>query len=209
MSSCSSLFNATKRIVGLRYVICYGIAWRAMPNDLPPWFAVYQRSQRLLAASVFEAYAQDLKAVLRLAVGRNADSTKAMTEPIAAPCAQLPRSGGVRDMTAPSISAVRSALSEIACSTMLRRRREGDSTPPVGQRPRDRQSERSVPAFPAHSNRHTIRRDAYATLPAGDVRDRRGYRKADESRGRKSAGCPLLGNNWPVPLAQVPLPRSG
>jgi transposase len=80
MSSCSSLFNATKRIVGLRYVICYGIAWRAMPNDLPPWFAVYQRSQRLLAASVFEAYAQDLKAILRLAVARNADSTKAMTD---------------------------------------------------------------------------------------------------------------------------------
>ncbi|AQS85795.1 hypothetical protein A0U92_14585 [Acetobacter aceti] len=26
---------------GLRYVIRYGIAWRAMPNDLPPWTAVY------------------------------------------------------------------------------------------------------------------------------------------------------------------------
>lgn len=24
---------------GLRYVIRYGIAWRAMPNDLPPWTA--------------------------------------------------------------------------------------------------------------------------------------------------------------------------
>ena len=30
----------------LRYVIRYGIAWRAMPNDLPPWAAVYQQSQR-------------------------------------------------------------------------------------------------------------------------------------------------------------------
>jgi transposase len=27
---------------GLRCVIRYGIAWRATPNDLPPWFAVYQ-----------------------------------------------------------------------------------------------------------------------------------------------------------------------
>jgi hypothetical protein len=25
---------------GLPYVIRYGIAWRAMPNDLQPWFAV-------------------------------------------------------------------------------------------------------------------------------------------------------------------------
>jgi transposase len=30
---------------GLRYVIRYGIAWRAMPNDLPPWHAVHQQAQ--------------------------------------------------------------------------------------------------------------------------------------------------------------------
>ncbi len=29
--SLRELFNV------LRYVIRYGIAWRAMPNDLPPW----------------------------------------------------------------------------------------------------------------------------------------------------------------------------
>jgi hypothetical protein len=34
--SLRELFNA------LRYVIRYGIAWRAMPNDFPPWAAVYQ-----------------------------------------------------------------------------------------------------------------------------------------------------------------------
>ena len=34
------LFNS------LRYVVHYGIAWHAMPNDLPPWFAVYQQTQR-------------------------------------------------------------------------------------------------------------------------------------------------------------------
>ena len=33
--SLRELFNA------LRYVIRYGIAWRAMPNDFPPWSAVY------------------------------------------------------------------------------------------------------------------------------------------------------------------------
>jgi len=26
---------------GLRYLVRYGVAWRAMPNDLPLWHAVY------------------------------------------------------------------------------------------------------------------------------------------------------------------------
>ena len=54
--SLRELFN------GLRYVIRYGIAWRAMPNDLPPWFAVYQQSHRWLVAGVFDTLAQDLRA---------------------------------------------------------------------------------------------------------------------------------------------------
>ncbi len=27
---------------GLRYVVKIGIPWRSMPNDLPPWTAVYK-----------------------------------------------------------------------------------------------------------------------------------------------------------------------
>jgi transposase len=65
---------------GLRYLIRYGIAWRAMPNDLPPWFAVDQQSQRWLAAGVFEALAQDLRAVLRLAAGRNEEPSAAIID---------------------------------------------------------------------------------------------------------------------------------
>src|SRR6202051_1899630 len=65
---------------GLRYVIRYGIAWRAMPNDLPPWHAVYQQTQRWLAAGCFEALAQDLRAVLRLAAGREAEPTAAIID---------------------------------------------------------------------------------------------------------------------------------
>ncbi len=42
---------------GLRHVIRYGIAWRVMPNDLLPWSAVYQQSQRWLAAGCFESLA--------------------------------------------------------------------------------------------------------------------------------------------------------
>jgi len=72
--SLRELFN------GLRYVVRYGIAWRAMPNDLPPWFTVYQQSQRWLAAGCFEELAQDLRAVLRLAAGRPAEPTAAIID---------------------------------------------------------------------------------------------------------------------------------
>ena len=57
---------------GLRYVIKTGAPWRWMPNDLPPWAAVYQQAQRWLAAGCFEALAEDLRTVLRLAAGRKA-----------------------------------------------------------------------------------------------------------------------------------------
>ena len=67
--SLRELFN------GLRYVIRYGIAWRAMPNDLPPWFSVYQQSHRWLVAGVFDTLAQDLRAVLRIAAGRGSEPT--------------------------------------------------------------------------------------------------------------------------------------
>ena len=64
----------------LRYLVRYGIAWRAMPNDLPPWSAVYQQTQRWLAAGCFEALAQDLRALLRLAAGRKEDPTAAIID---------------------------------------------------------------------------------------------------------------------------------
>lgn len=51
-----------------------------MSNDPPPWSAVYQQSQRWLAAGRFEALAQDLRAALRLAAGRNADPTTAIID---------------------------------------------------------------------------------------------------------------------------------
>ena len=65
---------------GLRYLVRYGVAWRAMPNDLPPWAAVYQQAQRWLAAGCFEALAHDLRAVLRLAAGRNEEPSAAVLD---------------------------------------------------------------------------------------------------------------------------------
>jgi transposase len=65
---------------GLRYVVRYGIAWRAMPNDMPPWSAVYQQTQRWFSAGCFETLAQDLRAVLRMAAGRPGDPTAAVID---------------------------------------------------------------------------------------------------------------------------------
>lgn len=55
---------------GLRYIVRTGGQWRMMPNDLPPWYTVYQQTQRWLRAGVFEAMAHDLRMLLREISGR-------------------------------------------------------------------------------------------------------------------------------------------
>ena len=65
---------------GLRFILKTGALWRWMPNDLPPWAAVYQKSQRWLAAGCFEALADDLRAVLGLAAGRAAEPRAAILD---------------------------------------------------------------------------------------------------------------------------------
>ena len=57
----------------LRWIVRTGSPWRYMPHDLPPWEAVYQQTQRWLAAGVFEAIVHDLRAVLRLAEDRETE----------------------------------------------------------------------------------------------------------------------------------------
>jgi transposase len=53
------IFNA------LRYLARCGGPWRMLPNDLPPWEAVYGQMRRWLASGVFERMAQDLREILR------------------------------------------------------------------------------------------------------------------------------------------------
>lgn len=57
---------------GLRWLVRAGASWRMMPNDLPPWHVVYDQTQRWLKAGVFEAMVHDLRGLLRLAAGREA-----------------------------------------------------------------------------------------------------------------------------------------
>lgn len=65
---------------GLRYIVKSGAPWRLMPNDLPPWEIVYQQAQRWLRAGCFEALAEDLRMLLRLASGRAAQPSAAVID---------------------------------------------------------------------------------------------------------------------------------
>jgi transposase len=63
---------------GLRWIVRAGAPWRMMPNDLPPWFTVYQQTQRWITAGVFGDMVHDLRALLRLAKGRKEQPTAAI-----------------------------------------------------------------------------------------------------------------------------------
>ena len=63
---------------GLRWIVRAGAPWRMLPNDLPPWEAVYQQTQRWLDAGVFEAMVNDLRQLLSVAAGRKEQPTGAI-----------------------------------------------------------------------------------------------------------------------------------
>jgi transposase len=63
---------------GVRWIVRTGSPWRLMPHDLPPWQAVYQQSLRWIKAGVFAAMVHDLRAVLRLAKGKNEQPSAAI-----------------------------------------------------------------------------------------------------------------------------------
>src|SRR5437660_10633284 len=66
------VFNA------LRWIVRAGAPWRLLPNDFPRWEAVYQQTQRWIVAGSFEAIVHDLRALLRVAQGRNAQPSAAI-----------------------------------------------------------------------------------------------------------------------------------
>ena len=62
----------------LRWIVRTGSQWRMMPNDLPPWEAVYQQSQRWLNWGVFETMVHDLRELIRVSDKRNANPSAAI-----------------------------------------------------------------------------------------------------------------------------------
>jgi transposase len=90
------VFNA------LRWIVRAGASWRMLPHDFPPWEAVYQQTQRWLRAGVFEAMVHDLRALLRLASGREPDPRAERSSNSAAHCVRHPRADRGRVTTAPS-----------------------------------------------------------------------------------------------------------
>ena len=63
---------------GLRWIVKTGARWRYLPTDLPPWQVVYQQAQRWIKAGVFASLVHDLRAILRIADGRDAEPTAAI-----------------------------------------------------------------------------------------------------------------------------------
>lgn len=63
---------------GVRWIVRTGAQWRMMPNDLPPWYTVYQQAQRWIAAGVFEDMVHDLRVLLRLAKGKREQPSAAI-----------------------------------------------------------------------------------------------------------------------------------
>lgn len=84
--SLRDLFN------GLRWFIRAGCPWRMMPNDLPPWHAVQQQTQRWLRAGCFETMTEDLRALLRLAARRDSVPSAAILD--SRTLQSTPESGG-------------------------------------------------------------------------------------------------------------------
>jgi transposase len=68
------IFNA------VRYLVRCGGPWRMLPHDLPPWDVVYGQMRRWLRAAVFEQMTQDLRELLRLLEGRDAQPTAAVLD---------------------------------------------------------------------------------------------------------------------------------
>ena len=76
----------------VRWLVRTGAHWRYLPNDFPPWPAVYQQARRWPAAGCFEAMAHDLRAVIRVAAGRGPSPTAAVLDGRTIP--STPESGG-------------------------------------------------------------------------------------------------------------------
>lgn len=66
-----------------------------LPNDLPPWEAVYQQSRRWLDAGCFEAMVSDLRSIIRVAQGKQGQPRAVVFDgrTLQSSCERGPRAG--------------------------------------------------------------------------------------------------------------------
>lgn len=76
----------------LRWLVRTAAAWRMIPHDLPPWYIVYQQTQRWMATGVFESMAHDLPLLLRGVKGRKGQPSAAIFD--SRTLQSTPESGG-------------------------------------------------------------------------------------------------------------------
>lgn len=85
-------YNLREVYNALRWIVRTGATWRMMPHDLPPWYIVYQQTQRWLAADCFEAMVHDLRLLLRGIQRRKGQPTAAIFD--SRTLQSTPESGG-------------------------------------------------------------------------------------------------------------------
>jgi transposase len=68
-------YNLRDVFDALRWIVRTGAQWRYLPGDFPPWPVVYQQTQRWIQNGCFEAIVDDLRMMLREAMGKEMDPT--------------------------------------------------------------------------------------------------------------------------------------
>ncbi len=83
------VFNA------LRWLARAGAPWRLLPNDFPPWTAVYQQWRRWNEAGSFEAMVSDMRSIIRVSQGRKGQPSAAVIDgrTLQSTCESGPRAG--------------------------------------------------------------------------------------------------------------------
>ena len=163
---------------GLRYTVKTGAPWRWMPNDLPLWEIVYQQSRRWLGAGCFEALAEDLRVILRLAADE--PSNRPPPSSTAGPCDRRRRAALARLMTEPNARkarsriqpSIRSGIFWLSTSPCQRRRSRRSRQDRQGHSSRDR-----------GKPRNRLRRSGLHRREARSS----GGRTRDRSRGHQAA----------------------
>ncbi|MFI5300996.1 MAG: IS5 family transposase [Polyangiales bacterium] len=72
--------TAREMLNAIRYRTRTGVAWRALPHDFPPWQTVARRFHTWIAAGVFDAIHDHLRARVRVAEGRKEEPTAAILD---------------------------------------------------------------------------------------------------------------------------------